>query len=68
LRARDLLGDSAVAAAEMRLLLVRVQRGIELDIEAHPRVILRQHDSMTAQPFEYVNLQRPDAGQERIRT
>ncbi len=68
LRARDLLGDPAVAAAEMRLLLVRVQRGIELDIEAHPRIILRQHDSMAAQPLEHVNLQRPDAGQERVRT
>jgi hypothetical protein len=41
LRTRHVLGDAAVAAALVRLLLVRVQRRVELDVEADARVVRR---------------------------
>ena len=68
LRACHVLGDAAVAAAQMGLFLVRVQAADELDLEADARVVRAEREPMTAQAFDDLDGQRADRGRQRVGT
>src|ERR1700677_2093221 len=68
LRARHLLGDATMAATEMRLLLVRIHRSYEFEIEREPGFVRRQRQTVAAQSFQHLDFQQPDGGRQRIGT
>ena len=66
LRARHVLGDAAVAPAQVRFFFVRVQAADKLDLEADARVVGAECEPMAAQPLDDLDRERADGRRQRI--
>ena len=67
LRAHQVLGNAAMTAAVMWLLLVGVEGGLVFEVEAQAGFVLVEREPVPAQSLDDCNLQRADARAQRIR-
>ena len=68
LAARHVLGDPAVAPAQVRLLLVRAEVGNEVELEGDAGFVRREHQAVPAQAFDHLDREGPDRRRQRIGT
>ena len=61
-------GDAAAATSKMRLLLMRVHRGLKFQVEGQPRIIGFENQAMTPQALKDFNAQWADRGRQRMRS